>query len=196
MFGTIGRLTRSTTTDYVFACKVPEHEVPAFGAYVKAPSQRGKADVWGLIYNITFVDDMLVRQLAAADNLPEEMVEDQRQNRQVPIEVAVLSIGYEQHGTFTYALPPQPPVTLDHIYPCELDEICEFTKRLDFLRLLFNSSAPMIDELVTTAISTASLCHPAEHRERFLREAGRQVARLVGRDLNRLENLLIRIRPN
>jgi hypothetical protein len=169
--------------------------VPAFGAFVKAPSQRGKPDVWGLIYNIAFTDDMLVRQLAAVDNLPEELIQDQRQNRQVPIEVSVLSIGYEQNGQFTYALPPQPPVTLDHIYTCDQEDICEFTKRLDFLRLILNSNAPMIDELMTTAIYTASHCQPAEQRERFLRDAGRQVARLVGRDLNRLENLLVRIRP-
>ncbi|MBI3244644.1 MAG: hypothetical protein HYZ49_20385 [Chloroflexi bacterium] len=192
---TIGRLTRSTTTDYVFACKVPEPEVPTFGAFVKAPSQRGQADVLGLIYNIAFTDDMLVRQLAAAENLPDEMVQDQRQNRQVPIEVSVLSIGYRTGDTYIYALPPQPPVTLDRISPCDSAEICSFTQRLDFLRLILNSPVPMMDELVATAILAAAACRPVEERERFLREAGRELARLLGRDLARLENLLRRIKP-
>jgi len=192
---TIGRLTRSTTTDYVFACKVPEPEVPTFGAFVKAPSQRGQAYVLGLIYNIAFADDMLVRQLAATDNLPEEMVQDQRQNRQVPIEVSVLAIGYRMNSTYVYALPPQPPVTLNQISPCDNDEICEFTQRLDFLRLILNSMVTMADELVTTAILAAAACHPNEDREKFLRSAGRELARLLGRDLARLDNLLRRIRP-
>jgi len=192
---TIGRLTRSTTTDYVFACKVPEPEVPTFGAFVKAPSQRGQTDVLGLIYNIAFADDMLVRQLAAAENLPEEIVQDNRQNRQVPIEVSVLSIGYRSGDSYIHALPPQPPVTLDRISTCDSSEICDFTKRLDFLRLILNSPVPMGDELIATSVLSAAACRPVEERERFLREAGRELARLMGRDLARLENLLRRIRP-
>ena len=115
MSETIGRLLRSSTAGYVFGCSVPEPEVPLFGAFVKAPAQRGQTEVIGLIYDITIEDDPFVRQMVATPDLPEAYVEDQRVNRQVPIEVSVLAVGYRNHAGFQHALPPQPPITLDRI---------------------------------------------------------------------------------
>ena len=90
----LGRLLRSSTTGYVFGCLVPEPEVPCFGDFVKAPAQRGRTNVIGLIYNIVIDDDPFVRQMVATPDLDDAYVLDQRENRQVPIEVSVLSIGY------------------------------------------------------------------------------------------------------
>jgi hypothetical protein len=191
----IGRLVRSSTIGFVFACKVPEPEVPVFGLFVKAPAQRNRSEVFGLIYDITFTDDMLVRQIAAADP-PEEIVQDQRQNRQIPIEVSVLAVGYRNGAGITHALPPQPPITLDRINMCNDSEICEFTEQLGYLPLILNAPDAPSDELVAAAILRAADCRPPEARARFRRAAGRELARLLSRDLMRLENLLRRIRPS
>ena len=78
---TIGRLLRSSTTGYVFGCSVPEPEVPLFGEFVKAPAQRGTAEVIGLIYDIVVEDDPFVRQMVATPDLSETYIQDQRQNR-------------------------------------------------------------------------------------------------------------------
>ena len=62
--------------------------------------------------------------MVAARDLDEAYILDQRENRQVPIEVVVLSIAYylggerdsgpgAANGGITCGLPPQPPVTLD-----------------------------------------------------------------------------------
>lgn len=190
----IGRLVRSSTSGFVFACRVPEPDVPVFGLFVKAPAQRNRSEVFGLIYDITFTDDMLVRQIAAADP-PEEIVQDQRQNRQVPIEVSVLAVGYRNGDGITHALPPQPPITLDRINTCNDKEVCEFTERLDYVRLILSAPDAPADELLGACLQRAAACRPPENRERFLKEAGRELARLLGRDLARLENLLRRIRP-
>ena len=191
----IGRLTRSSTTNFVFACRIPEPEVPLFGAFVKAPSQRGQTDVIGLIHDIAFTDDLLVRQVAVVPNLPEEIVRDQRDNRQVPIEVGVLAVGYKLGGRYEHSLPPQPPVTLDQITPCTPDEICLFTERLDFIRLILAAPIASSDELIVAALRAAADCRQPDDRAAFAKQAGRELARLLSRDLARLESLLRRIKP-
>jgi hypothetical protein len=192
---TIGRLLRSSTAGYVFGCSVPEPEVPLFGAFVKAPAQRGQTEVIGLIYDITIEDDPFVRQMVATPDLPEAYVEDQRVNRQVPIEVSVLAVGYRNHAGFQHALPPQPPITLDRISQCSPAEVLEFTSRFDFLRLILDSPDAPADELIAVSLRHAADLRPPEDRTFFLREAGKELARLLSRDLARLENLLRRIRP-
>jgi len=192
---TIGRLLRSSTTGFVFGCRVAEADVPRFGEFVKAPAQRGQAEVIGLVYDIIMEGDAFVRQMVATPDLTEEYVQDMRLNRSVPIEVSVLAIGYRSHDQWVQSLPPQPPVTLDRISLASIDEVVEFTARLDYLRLLLDALDAPTDELIATSLrQAAGLRAPAE-RNRFLRDAGRELARLLSRDLTRLENLLRRIKP-
>jgi len=192
---TIGRLLRSSTTGFVFGCSVPEPEVPLFGAFVKVPAQKGQTEVMGLIYNIAVEDDLFVRQMVAAPDLDEAYIQDQRANRQVPIEVSVLAVGYRSSAGLSYALPPQPPITLDRIHPCSRAEVLEFTARFDYLRLVLDSPEAPADELIAASLRLAAAARPPEDRAFFLREAGKELARLLSRDLARLENLLRRIRP-
>lgn len=191
---TIGRLLRSATSGYVFGCSVPEPAVPLFGTFVKAPAQRGQSEVIGVIYNITIEDDPFVKQMVAAPDLRDEYIEDQRSNRQVPIEVSVLAVGYRNGGGFAYGLPPQPPITLDRIFNCTDDEVREFTSRQDYLRLLIEARdlGNSADELIVDSLQYAARTQP--DKQRFLREAGKELARLLGRDLNRLGNILRRLR--
>ena len=49
--------------------------------------------IYGLIFNVTIEDDAFVRQLVAAGVESAEIIEDQRQKRQVPIVVDVLVVG-------------------------------------------------------------------------------------------------------
>jgi hypothetical protein len=192
---TIGRLLRSSTIGYVFGCSVPEPKVPLFGMFVKAPAQRGQSETIGIIFNITITDDPFVRQMVAAPDLSEAYIQDQRVNRQVPIEVSVLAVGYRNGAGYIQALPPQPPITLDRISACSDAEVCDFNRRLDYLRLILNAPDAPADELMVAGVRHAAECYPQEGRVGFLKEAGREMARLLSRDLARLEYLLRRIRP-
>ena len=196
----IGRLLRSSTTGFVFGCSVPEPDVPRFGDFVKAPAQRGRTNVIGLIYDIVIEDDPFVRQMVATRDLDEAYILDQRENRQVPLEVSVLSIGYDSGGDagpsqIVCGLPPQPPVTLDSIRACLPAEMLDCTTGLDYLRLIINSPDAPVDELIVVSLRNAAAARPPEDRTFFLRRAGRELAKLMSRDLPRLENLLRRIRP-
>ena len=192
---TIGRLLRSSTTGYVFGCSVPEPDVPRFGDFVKAPAQRGTTNVIGLIYDIVVEDDLFVRQMVATPDLDEAYILDQRQNRQVPIEVSVLSIGYYRNNAIECGLPPQPPITLDSIRACTEAEVLDCSGSFDYLRLILASPEVPVDELLIVSLRNAALMRAPEDRAFFLRQAGRELARLLSRDLPRLENLLRRIKP-
>ncbi len=189
----IGRLLRSATASFTFGCSVPEPEVPLFGDFVKAPAQGGQTEVIGLIDDIVIEDDLFVRQLIAAPDLPEAYIQDQRQNRQVPIEVSVLTIGYTTGGAFFHRLPPQPPVTLDHIKSCSPNEIVAFTGSNDYFALIMNAPDTSADELLTAALERAALARPPEERGFFLLLAGKELARLLANDIPRLGALLRRI---
>jgi hypothetical protein len=169
--------------------------MPCFGDFVKAPAQRGHSDVIGLVYDIVIRDDNFVRQMAAAPDLDEAYILDQRQNRQVPIEVSVLAVGYRNGENFYQALPPQPPIALDCILPCAPAEVTAFTDRLDFLRLVLADPTLPGDELIAAALARAVALRQPADRSFFLKQAGKELARLLGRDLARLETLLKRIRP-
>lgn len=192
---TIGRLIRSATTGFVFGCRVAEADVPRFGEFVKAPAQRGQAEVMGLVYDIIMEGDAFVRQMVATPDLTEEYVQDMRQNRSVPIEVSVLAIGYRSDDVWIHALPPQPPVTLDRISLASIGEVVDFTSRFDYLRLLLAAPDAPVDELIATSLRHAAGLRAPNERSRFMRTAGRELARLLSRDLTRLETLLRRIKP-
>jgi hypothetical protein len=91
----IGRLLRAGTTGFIAGCSVSQFDTPAFGALVRAPLGNGY-QVYGLIYDIHIDDDGLVRQLVTAENVSAEVMKDNRERRIVPVEMSVLSVGYEQ----------------------------------------------------------------------------------------------------
>ena len=125
----------------------------------------------------------------------EAYIEDQRRNRQVPIEVSVLAVGYQNGTGLNYALPPQPPITLDRISLCSEAEILTFTDGFDYFRLVLDSRDAPADELLAASLRRAAEVRLPEERAGYLRRAGRELARLLAMDIVRLENLLRRIRP-
>src|SRR5512133_3840235 len=122
----IGRLLRAGTTGFIAGCCVSQFDTPAFGALVRTTLGNGY-QVYGLIYDIHIDDDGLVRQLVTAENVSDEVMKDNRERRIVPVEMSVLSIGYEQDGKVQHLLPPRPPLSLDVIYLCDSADLLRFT---------------------------------------------------------------------
>ncbi len=189
----IGRVLRSSIRGFVVGSRIPEPDVPIFGSFVKADIQQGATHLIGLVYDIQISDDPFVRQLALQEEPDQVAIADQLDNRAVPIEVSVIAVGYRKHGRIFQGLPPQPPIMLKRILLCDDDEVYAFTQRLDFLRLLFNSRETPVDELTVSCLRLAAQARPEPEREPFLLNAGRELARLMGADLVRLEALLGRL---
>ncbi|MFN3763530.1 MAG: hypothetical protein ACK4WK_10070, partial [Anaerolineae bacterium] len=72
-------------------------------------------------------------------------------------------------------------------------EVREFTRRLDYFRLVLGARDVPADELLVASLRFAVAARPPEEREGFLLEAGRELARLLGGDLLRLDGLLRQI---
>lgn len=184
---------RSSTTGFAVGCRVLEPEMPQFGDFVKVPVSE-TLTIIGLIYDVRVNDDPSVRQLILAGDVDPEAILDQRQNRLVPIEMSVLVVGYRRETTFVQNLPPQPPITLDALYPCTPEEVASFTERLDYLRLILKTRQIPADELLIANLTYAAAQHAPERRREFLLNAAREISRQLSSDLLRLDNILRQIR--
>jgi predicted RNA-binding protein with RPS1 domain len=190
----VGRVLRSSTTGYVVGCQVLEPQVPVFGSFVKV-RVGNDTEVYGLIYDVRIDDDPFTRQLINVSELSDEYVRDQRENRQVPIEVSVLVIGFRKDGVIHHHLPPQPPLSLDAIYTCTDEEVVDFTQRFDYFRLVLEATQIPADETLAASLRTAAAARGGGESGRdFLIEAGRELARHLSHDLARLDGILRRLR--
>ncbi len=189
----VGRVLRAGTRGFSIGCAVMQPDIPAFGSFVRTEGQSPGSAIYGLIYDVGVEDDLFVRQFISAD-APEEVVLDQRKNRQVPIEVSVLAVGCNDGENIRHCLPMQPPVTLDWLYQCSDEEVRAFTARFDYFRLVLEAREVPADELLAASLRVAAAAQPENERETFLVEAGRELARLLAGDPVRLEGLLRRLR--
>lgn len=189
----VGRVLRSSTISFTVGCRQLISEqgqlIPEFGALVRAAAVGGNL-VYGLIYNVTIEDDAFVRQLVAAGIESPEIIEDQRQKRQVPVVVDVLVAGSGRGPEISHRLPAQPPSTLDQIYLCNAAEIVRFTERHDWLRTVLGSVEAPADQLLIAVLCNAVQARPPEQRESYRISAGRELAKLLALDLARLDGIL------
>jgi hypothetical protein len=188
----VGRVLRASTRGFAIGCAVMRPDIPAFGSFVRAEGLTPGSAIYGLIYDVSVEDDPFVRQFISADP-PEEVVRDQRENRQVPIEVSVLAVGCSDGNDIRHRLPAQPPVTLDWLYQCSDEEIRAFTAHFGYFHLVLESREVPADELLAASLRTATAARSEHEREAFLIEAGREMARLLAGDPVRLEGLLRRL---
>jgi hypothetical protein len=162
----IGRLLRAGTTGFIAGCSVSQFDTPAFGALVRAPLGNGY-QVYGLIYNIHIDDDGLVRQLVTADNVSAEVMKDNRERRIVPVEMSVLSVGYEQDGKIFHLLPPRPPLSLDVIYLCDDADLKRFTSagRFGYFRHILRAKDAPIGEMLAAHIQQVGVAQNPKWKE-------------------------------
>ena len=188
----VGRVLRASTRGFVIGCVVLRPNMPAFGSLVRADARPPEVSVYGLIYDVRLEDDAFMRHFIGA-NPPEETVRDQRENRQVPIEVSVLTVGCSEGNALHHRLPAQPPVALDWLYLCTDEEVRVFTSRFGYLRLALDAKEVPTEELVAANLRLAASARSEGARGSFLIDSGRELARLLAGDPVRLEGLLRRL---
>jgi len=149
----IGHLLRAGTTGFVAGCSVSQLEAPAFGVLVRAPLEKDYS-VYGLITDIHIDDDGLVRQLVTAGNISPEVMHDNRERRIVPVEMTILTVGYELKGRISHRLPPRPPLSLDVIYLCSDAELVKFieTGHFGYFRHILQAKDLPIGEVLAAHI--------------------------------------------
>jgi hypothetical protein len=151
----IGRVLRASTAGFAIGSRVNQLSQPSFGSLVIAQPVEARESVYGLIYDMHIDDDPLVQRLVLAEEPRQSVIEDQRSNRLLPIEMSVLSIGYRQNGRLSHGLPPRPPLNLDPVFLCrEQEEVTQFTEKPGYLRLILrNVGGPVpVDQLLVAHI--------------------------------------------
>ena len=194
----VGRVLRSSTASFTVGCRqlIVEQDkmTPKLGALLKAKGANGRI-VYGMTCNVTIEDDAFVRQLVAAGVDTPEIIEDQRQKRQVPIVVDVMIVGHGEGFQCYHRLPPQPPRTLDEISTCDGAEVVRFTARHDWMRLVMTAFDAPVDQILVAGLRLASEARPTDdERRQYLVAAGRELARLLALDLARLDGILTQLR--
>jgi hypothetical protein len=179
----IGRLLRAGTTGFVVGCRVSQLDSPTFGGLVRVPLG-DDYQIYGLIYDIHIDDDGIVRQLVTADNVDAAIIADNRINRNVPVEIGVLTVGYRQNGGIKHLLPPRPPLSLDLIYQCDNEELRQFTEigRFGYFRHVLRFNEAPVGELLAAHIEQANAAHLESDNHQWAWQATQELITLLRDD--------------
>jgi len=182
----IGRLLRSYISGCVFGTWVDVVHEPALGGMVKIAADQGYS-IFGLIYDIRVEDDGLVRQLLSSRQIAPEIMQDNRRNRNVPVEISVLFLGYEHKNVIYHLLPPRPPLSLDEIFPCTPDELDRFTNQgFGYFRHILRDPLLPAGELLAAHFLEASTVKS----KGWLKQAAQELIVLLRDDYPRLMSLM------
>lgn len=186
----IGKLLRADNSQFVAGCRVRELETPAFGSLVRA-SLEDQTDVYGLITNISINDDGLVRQLVSGVSIPGEYTADNRYNRNLPVEIHVLTIGYGSDGQIHHQLPPRPPLSLDQLFLCDSEEVARFTSHgYAYLRHILRLVDLPVEDLLVAHLSQARRVQDSLGNPEWYEAACQRLIVLLRDDYPRLTQVL------
>jgi len=191
----IAEVIESSTTE--FTAQTRElHESPPFGSFIKVGSP---LTVIAMIYHISTGSTDLNRRPIAYGKTEDELRNEQPQIFELlRTEMKAKIVGYyHDEGSpgdlgMRQQLPPQPPRLHHFVYACTPEEIREFTGSFDYLRPLAGIGGTLSDELLIAAVQQTCQAHQDTSRETLVR-VGKEMARLLRDDYDRLESVLRRI---
>lgn len=187
----VGRLLRAGMSGFVAGCRVSQLESPKFGSLVRVSLDQF-LQIYGLIYDINVSDDGLIKQLVTVEGIERNVIEDNRQNRNVPIELSVLTVGYKEHSNISHLLPPRPALSLDAIYLCDDHEIRQFTGygKFGYFRHVFRGNDFSAADVIAAHMQAARKAHLESGNETWFRDATNELIVLLRDDYEALIDVL------
>ena len=178
----IGRMLSANSRECVVSSLTPQNEIPPFGSMLRIPLGKDQPEIYAVVTDITLEEDGFLRQIASSSAISEEVIRDAQENRSVPIVLRAAYIGYTEEDRVLHLLPPRPPVTLTEIYPCSAREICEFTRKFGYLRLLLDVTNLPAGELLAVHLRQAAKAHVQLGDTDWAQRAVEEVMDLLGGD--------------
>jgi len=191
--GRIGEVIEAGTTEFVTEC-YELYELPPLGSLVSV----GDADekTFGIVYHATTASVEPGRRPIARgkDEASEEGIykSSPQLEKLLRSEFSALAVGHANGEAIHQYLPPKPARIHSFVYLCPSEQVKDFSRSLDFLNLLLNTSLPVsVEELIAATLRQMSQAH--EDKQAFLKAAGRELAVLLSSDFRRLRAILGRI---
>jgi len=124
--------------------------------------------------------------------MDETVIADNRINRNVPLEISVLAVGYQERNKIYHLLPPRPPLSLDVIYPCDREALCRFTSsgRFGYFRHILRAQDLPIGEILAAHLRMAQDAHRLLGDPDWITRAVQELITLLRDDYNTLMAVL------
>lgn len=190
----VAEVIEASSAEFVAQCYELE-QAPPLGSLVKTRDKL--CEIYGIVYNVETHSLDPGRRVVARGQGMETEEEVFRANPQLArllaTDLKALVVGHRQGDGLYHYLPPKPALIHGFVYICQLEEVELFAQSLDFLSLLVDARLSIsVDEVIAACLRYASRAYPDS--EAFLIKAGREMARLLSGDTQRLNSVLKRLR--
>ena len=189
----LGEVVEASTSEFTTQC-YRLYEAPPLGSLVRSGDD---APVYAVVYEVA------TRSMDPARHpIPRGQDEDTEEgvylsnpqlNRLLATEFRAVVVGHRSDGEVRRYLAPLPPRIHSFVYRCDGEELQAFSSSLDFMPIILAAPVTATDDVLTSFLRQASATHPEP--ERFLVEAGKELAVHLGGQLQRLNSALRRLSP-
>ena len=187
----VGEVVEATTTLFTTQC-YRLYEAPPLGSLVRSGDD---SPVYGIVSEVATQSMDPARHPIARgqDEDTEEGVylSNPQLSRLLHTEFSSTVVGHQTDGRLRRYLAPLPPRIYSFVYQCSGEELRTFSTSLEFIPYLLAAPIGAPDDTIASFLRRASGHHPEP--ERFLIDAGKELAILLGDQLQRLNNVLRRI---
>ena len=189
----LGEVVEASTSDFGTQCH-RLYDAPPLGTLVKS---EGDSPIYGIVGEVTTQSIDPGRRTMAMGEDDDSGDAVYRRNPQLArlltTEFRSIVVGHRENGTLRRYLAPLPPRIHSFVYRCPIEEVADFSDSMDFLPLLLASSVGSQDDVIASFLRRSSETH--SDPETFLVDAGKELARALGAQLQRLNGILRRLAP-
>ena len=189
----LGEVVETSSTGFTTQC-YRLYEAPPLGSLVRSGDE---AAIYGIVHEVaTRSMDPSRRPIPRGEEEDTEeavYLSNPQLNRLLTTEFLSIVVGHRFNGQVRRELAPLPPRIHSFVYQCVGEEVQDFSSSLDFMPILLSAPISAPDDVIASFLRRASQSHPEP--ERFLVEAGRELAVSLGGDVQRLNNVLRRLSP-
>ena len=188
----IGEVIEASTGEFMAQC-YELHQPPPFGSLIKA--REGEVEIYGVVSRAETTSIEPGRRPIARGREEDDEEDIYRASPQLArllrTDFTALVVGHEEGQKLHHYLPPRPAKIHSFVYLCDAEGVEKFSQSLDFLSILVGVGL-QADELIAASLRHAAAAHrdPGD----FLTRAGRELAVLLGGEINRLNTILRRIK--
>ena len=187
----VAEVVEASTIEFTAQC-YQLYDAPPLGSLVRCGDDNA---VFGIVFEVaTRSMDPTRRPIARGrDEETEEAVylNNPQITRLLLTDFRSAVVGHRSDGDLRRFLAPLPPRIHSFVYRCSDEELRGFSDSLDFMPILFALPVSATDDVVAAFLRLASASHPEP--ERFLVDAGKELASLMGGQLQRLNSVLRRL---